>query len=157
MGLLIKDNDYVYEALGLVREAKHSIYVSTFKAENSLKPAGTELHKLFSAIILKAKQGIKVKVLLNWNQKRHCVAKTNFSVAQVFKGCGIKVRHLKNNRCCHAKVFIIDKTKALLGSHNLSVKSVTSNFELSYLIPDPETVKQLSSVFEQSFMDAQNF
>lgn len=157
MGLLVRDEEYIPIALSMLQGARSSIYISTFKAEDNIKPFGVLLRKFFYELTLLAKKGIKIKVLLNWNEKRHSVAKTNFSVAQKLKGCGVEVKHLRNNRCCHAKLLIIDRVKALLGSHNLSIRSVSSNFELSYLIPDPESVRQLSSVFEQSFLDAQKF
>jgi phosphatidylserine/phosphatidylglycerophosphate/cardiolipin synthase-like enzyme len=51
---------------------------------------------------------------------------------------------------------MIDKEKVLLGSHNLSIRSTQNNFELSYLIPDPETVAQVGAIFEKLFSEAKS-
>jgi len=49
---------------------------------------------------------------------------------------------------------MIDREKILLGSHNLSIRSTQANFEMSYIIPDPETSAQVSVVFEKIFAGA---
>jgi len=154
MGLLVIDNQFLGIAQTLIEQAKSEICLSTFKLEINDKPRGRTLRKFFEALIEKVKSGVKVNVLFNWHDDKKSVAKTNYPASHYLKNAGAKVRYLKNNRCCHAKIILVDKEKALLGSHNLSIRSCENNFELSYLIPDPETVRQLGNVFEHSFMDA---
>lgn len=156
MGLLVVDNQYLSVAQSLVEQAKKEICISTFKLEINEKPRGRTLKKFFESLAGRISQGVKVKVLFNWHDDQRSVAKTNYYASTFLKGKGADVRFLKNNRCVHAKLLLVDREKALLGSHNLSIRSCESNFELSYLIPDPETVANLSSVFEHSFMDAKN-
>jgi len=156
MGLLVVDNQYLSVAKALAEQAKKEICISTFKLEVTDKPRGRDLLEFFKAIVEKVKSGVKVKVLFNWHEDRRSVAKTNFYSSIFLKSAGVDIRHLKNNRCCHAKLLMIDKEKVLLGSHNLSVRSTQANFELSYLIPDPETVAQVSAVFERLFADAKS-
>lgn len=151
MGVLVLDNEFISQAEALINQAKREICISSFKLEYSEKPRGRRLKALFDAIIEKMKQGVKVKVLFNWHDDKRSVPRTNESASRVLKNRGADVRFLKSNRCCHAKLLMIDKEKALLGSHNLSIRSCENNFEMSYLIPDPETVAQLGVVFERSF------
>lgn len=155
MGLLVVDNQYLSQSIAMINEAQKEICISTFKLERNEKPRGRRLQAFFDAIIQKLKSGVKVKVLFNWHDDKRCVPKTNYAASQSLKRYGADVRHLKNNRCCHAKLILVDKLKALLGSHNLSVRSCENNFELSYLIPDPESISHLSAIFESSFNDAQ--
>jgi len=154
MGLLVLDNQYLSVARALVEQAKKEICVSSFKLEINDKPRGRDLKSFFQAIVDKSKSGVKVKVLFNWHDDKKSVAMTNYSASIFLKSAGIDIRYLRNNRCCHAKLLMIDKEKILLGSHNLSVRSTQNNFELSYLIPDPETVAQVGAVFESLFADA---
>lgn len=154
MGLLVVDNQFLSIAQTLVEQAKKEICICTFKLEVNEKPRGRTLKKFFECIIEKLKRGLKVKVLFNWHDDRRSVPNTNYYASRYLKRAGADVRFLKDNRCAHAKLLLVDKEKALLGSHNLSVRSCANNFELSYLIPDPETVVQICSVFEHSFMDA---
>ena len=154
MGLLVIDNQYIGVAKTLVSQAKREIFISTFKLEISEKPRGRGLKEFFDSLIEKARSGVKVHILFNWHDDRRSVAKTNYSASIYLKNAGIDMRYLTNNRCCHAKILMIDREKILLGSHNLSIRSTQNNFELSYLIPDPETVSQVGAVFERLFDSA---
>ena len=153
MGLLVKDNQFLSQALALIEQAKREICIATFKLEVNDKPRGRNLKNFFERLIEKRKSGVKINVLFNWHDDRRSVAKTNYYASQFLKNAGADVRYLQANRCCHAKLIIIDQEKVLLGSHNLSIRSCENNFELSYLIPDPETVSQVYSVFQRSFYD----
>lgn len=157
MGLLVVDNQFLPQAQALIEQAKKQIDISSFKLEMTTKPRGSTLYHFWLKVIEKLKQGVKVRILLNWHADRRSVAKTNLYVMQQMKQHGADVRFLKNNRCCHAKIIAVDKTKAIIGSHNLSIRSCHNNFEISYVLPDPETISQLQSVFEKSFYDAKRF
>ncbi len=157
MGLLLTDNEFLPQAKALVESAERSIDISTFKAEITTKPRGLALLHFFKALLQKAKEGIKIRFLINWNQERRSCPKTNLFVITELKKAGIDIRHLKNNRCCHAKTIIVDKKKIIIGSHNLSVKSCHNNFEISYIVSDPENVNALSGVFDASFMGADKY
>lgn len=154
MGLLVVDNQFLSVAQALVNQAKKEICLSSFKLEICDKPRGRALKEFFDSIVEKQKSGVKVKVLFNWHDDRRSVAKTNYSASIFLKQSGIDIRYLRNNRCCHAKLLIVDKEKILLGSHNLSVRSTQNNFEMSYVIPDPETAAQVGGVFERIFAEA---
>jgi len=157
MGLLLIDNEYLPHLKALIETAKSNIDISAFKVEMTHKPRGTALYTFWLQIIEKLKRGIKVRLLLNWHADRRSVAKTNLYVMQQMKQRGADVRFLRNNRCCHAKFVIIDRKKAIIGSHNLSVRSCHNNFEISYILEDQQAIERLQSVFEHSFYDAQKY
>ena len=157
MGLILTDNEFLPQAKALVESAERSIDISTFKAEITTKPRGLALLHFFKALWQKAKDGVRIRFLINWNQERRSCPKTNLFVITELKKAGIDIRHLKNNRCCHAKTLIVDRKKIIIGSHNLSVKSCHNNFEISYVVSNPEEVNGLSSVFEASFLGAEKY
>jgi cardiolipin synthase len=157
MGLIVKDNEYTDQALALIHQAKTCINISTFKVERTDKPRGRKIETIFQALLEKVKQGVKVRLLINWHDDKKSIAKTNLSAGNFLRSQGIEVRHLKNNRCCHAKIFSVDNEKALVGSHNLSVRSLESNFEVSFLLNEPECIAKLNSVFEHTWQDAKIF
>ncbi|KKL79893.1 hypothetical protein LCGC14_2010230, partial [marine sediment metagenome] len=119
MGLLLTDNEFLPQAKALVESAERSIDISTFKAEMTTKPRGIMLLHFFKTLLQKAKEGVRIRFLINWNQERRSCPKTNLFVITELKKVGIDIRHLKNNRCCHAKTIIVDKKKIIIGSHNL--------------------------------------
>ena len=157
MGLVLIDNEFLPQARTLIESAKRSIDITTFKAEITTKPRGLALLHFFKALLLKAKEGVRIRFLINWNQERRSCPKTNLYVITELRKVGIDIRHLRNNRCCHAKAILVDKEKVVIGSHNLSVKSCHNNFEISYISTDEEFISRLSSVFESSFMGAQKY
>lgn len=157
MGLVLVDNEFLPQAKALVESAQRSIDISTFKAEITTKPRGLALLHFFKTLLQKAKEGVRVRFLINWNNDRRSCPKTNLYVITELKKVGIKVKHLRNNRCCHAKTIIVDKKKLIIGSHNLSVKSCHNNFEISYVVSNPEEVSNLASTFEASFMGAEDY
>ena len=157
MGMLIIDNQYLNQAIALIKQALKEITISTFKIERSEKPKGRKIQELFDALIKKRESGVKVKLLFNWHKDEKSIARTNRPTGAYLKNHGIEIRYLKNNRCCHAKSMIVDNEKAIIGSHNLSVRSLSSNFEISYLITDESEAKNLTSVFSHSWNDAEKF
>lgn len=157
MGLLLTDNEFLPQAKALVESAKGSIYLSTFKAELTTKPRGIALLHFFKVLMLKAKEGVQIRFLINWNSKRHACPKTNLYVMTELKKANIKIRLLKNNRCCHAKILLVDKERAIIGSHNLSIKSCHNNFEMSFVISDPGEIHKLSNVYDSSWYEANKY
>ena len=137
--------------------ASKEIYISCYKVEIKHSNRGKKLLKFWDYIYEAAERGVKVHFLLNWNDLRRSVAKTNLYVAQELKKHGCKVRYLKGTRCCHAKIFIFDDNLCIIGSHNLSVKSVTENFEMSYLAENKEEISQAKKIFQELWNDAKDF
>jgi phosphatidylserine/phosphatidylglycerophosphate/cardiolipin synthase-like enzyme len=64
------------------------------------------------------------------------------------------VRALPDNRLIHAKLIIIDTSVAVIGSHNLSVKSCCNNFEVSLMVANGATVAGLQGVYNDIFEKA---
>lgn len=157
MGLIITDSEYLPAAKSLLEQAEKSIDIATFKLEDNDKPRGRKIKEFWQLLIEKAKNGIKVRLLMNWHDDKRSVARTNQAISTKLKQHQIPVRFLRNNRCCHAKILLADKKKALIGSHNLSIRSCQANFEISYLLSVPEEIANLSSTYEHSWQDAQIF
>ena len=153
----IVDNEYVAAAGALIDLAEGSIDLSTFKLQYDHTHRGDFLRGLIDKLLLKIRAGVKVRCLMNWDEKRRGVAKTNGPVAELLKREGADVRFLEKNRCCHSKLLIIDGRRMILGSHNWSNRSVGSNFEISLEIDAPEVIKPIQDVFLRSFCDARKF
>ena len=154
MGLVILDEQFIGQAIEAVRQAKQEICLSSFKIELTDKPAGRNLKAFFDALTERAAAGIRIQILFNWRGSEKSVPKTNKPTALNLKSQKMDLRYLTGDRCCHAKILIVDRTRAILGSHNLSVRSISSNFEISYLIPDPESVAELQGIFDRVFSTA---
>jgi phosphatidylserine/phosphatidylglycerophosphate/cardiolipin synthase-like enzyme len=157
MGMVILDNNFLAIATPLIINSKEEILLSSFKLEFTDRPRGKNLYNFFLALFAARARGVKVSVLFNWHADRKSVAKTNFNAGCELKNKNITVKFLPNNRCCHSKLLIIDDEFALVGSHNLSVKSTTENFEISYLVTEKPEIKNLKEIYYKIFTDGLKF
>ncbi len=151
---LLTDEQFLPAALILVAAAKKSIDISTFKAELTTKPRGRRLIKLFDLVIEKSRLGIPVRFLISKREEYGHIPLTNLFAVRELKRNKVQVRHLRNSRLCHAKILIIDGDIAVLGSHNLSIRSCHNNFEMSVCITDPYIVGQIKGIYTSVWEDA---
>jgi len=142
MQLLIEE-EFLPAAKYLIMRAKYSVFISTFKAEITSKPRGRKLSKLFDEICQAKIRGLDVRVLINTAAPRGSIPLSNAYAVTFLKKNGVEVRKLQHERCCHAKLIIVDGGTVILGSHNLSVKSCHNNFEVSCMIYSQPTVETL--------------
>ena len=150
--MLLIDNEFLPQAIAFITTAQRRIDIATFKAEMTSKPRGRRLRSFFDTLIKKREQGLQVNFLINWNEQRRAVPLANLTTIRELKNHKINVKILPHNRCCHAKIIIADQDKAIIGSHNLSIKSCHNNFEMSYLVLNPVNVARISAVFERVFL-----
>ena len=152
--MLLIDQDFLPQAIALLGMAKGRIDIATFKAEITSLPRGRRLRQFFDKLFKKRDQGVEINFLINWHTEKRVVPLTNLFVIHELKRHKINVRILPDNRCCHAKILIVDRHIAIIGSHNLSVKSCHNNFEVSYLIQNPADIARLCAVFDHALLTA---
>jgi phosphatidylserine/phosphatidylglycerophosphate/cardiolipin synthase-like enzyme len=157
MYTLIHDESYQYEARKLIDAAHAEILISTFKIQRPTRRQGAILTALLDTLCAKSKAGIRVRLLMNWSDKFKGVAKTNAVVASMMRAAGVDVRYFADGRCAHAKMLIVDKYAAMIGSHNWSVMSFTRNFEVSVLTCDDVLVRRALELYEGAFERAKKW
>ena len=152
--LLLIDEEFLPAAKDLISKARYSVYISTFKAEITTKPRGRKLSRFFDEVCQARMRGVDVHVLINTATPRGSIPLSNAYAATFLKKNEVEVRKLPHERCCHAKLIIVDGGAAILGSHNLSVKSCHNNFEVSCLIYDIPTIKNLTERYNEVWANA---
>jgi len=152
--MILFDEEFLPQAIALIQSAKTRIDIATFKAEITSKPRGTRLRDFFQTLLVKKSEGVEVNFLINWNDERRVVPAANLFVIQHLKNHKINVRILRGGRCCHAKIILVDRDRAIIGSHNLSVRSCHNNFEVSYLVLDPANIARLAAVYDRTMLDS---
>ena len=149
--MLLYDNEFLPQAIALIESAKSHIRIATFKAEIPLKPQGLKLKRFFDILAEKKSQGIQIDFLINKNDNKRGNPRSNIPTIQYLKARKINVRTLRDNRCAHAKVILVDQERAIIGSHNLSMKSCFENFETSFLVSDPANIARLAAVYNETW------
>ena len=144
---LLDNEVFLPTATTLIDCAEKFIYISSFKLEISSTPRGRGLAYLFELLGEQWKKGIDIRVLTNKQGEQGHVPSTNSFAINVLKRHHIPVKVLPDSRICHAKIILVDNKAAIIGSHNLSIKSCRQNFEQSCLIDSPCTCMHLHQNF----------
>lgn len=152
MYTLIPDEKFEAAARRLIESAGTDVLITTFKIQRPTRRRAPGLTALLDMICDKSRAGVRVRFLMNWDDKFKGVAKTNAAVANAFRAAGVDVRYLPDGRCSHAKILIVDFKLMMIGSHNWSVQSFTRNFELSVLTDDPDLIRQAAELFGGVFI-----
>ncbi len=99
-------------------------------------------YEVIGALAKAAHNHIKVQILLS-------AAPTKKRLNYLSRA-GVVV-HVSDGYYIHAKVFIVDQKRAMVGSINLTKTSLDENRELSVITDDKKIVRQLSEQFDRDF------
>ena len=147
--MILKDEEYLERIRAYATGATSNITISTFKAEITTKKRGKKLKEFFDLLITAANNGVNVFLLTNGQEHRGHIPDSNAYAIKYLQKTNVNVRVLPSARVCHAKLFMVDWQVAILGSHNLSVRSCHNNFEISAEIFDKNTIADLYNIFTQ--------
>lgn len=93
-----------------------------------------------------ALSGVDVKLIIPGVADSRLVLLATFSYIQDLLEAGVKVyRYAKG--FVHAKVMIVDQMLGMVGTANVDMRSLHSNFELNAVLFDPRTIKRLEADF----------
>lgn len=144
---LLWDSDFTWIITKFLREARHNIYVSSYKMEPKKGPRAQRVNGLISQLVSAQHRGVDVKILLNFHENKKATSSINWYAAKALKKRGVTSHYFIKDRTMHAKIIIIDNNLTVIGSHNWSVLSQDRNIELSLLVKSPTVNKRLQEMF----------
>ncbi len=104
-----------------------------------------------SALISAAQHGVKVEVILP-PSSGSSGSSNDQGIATISQG-GVQVRE-DPRLYMHAKIIIVDGTRAFVGSENISTQSLDHNRELGIIVSDAGVVSKLTSTFQADWGDS---
>jgi phosphatidylserine/phosphatidylglycerophosphate/cardiolipin synthase-like enzyme len=107
----------------------------------------SQIQAINRAVMAKAESGVNVRALLNKEGREQHLMAINMKAARYLGEAGILVKFGMTFPITHAKLWIFDDDTVILGSHNLSNRSVTVNNEASILIRSRETAMEFRRYF----------
>lgn len=142
------EREYLPLAVGCIREATAEILVCVYEwAWYDGQRTGT-IQDVNRNVCQAAKRGVKVRALLNNEPAGRTLGKINRKSAGRLRRNGVDVRLGGTAKIIHAKLWVFDGKKAIICTHNISGRAVTSNAELGVLLVDPEEVGKVAAYFE---------
>lgn len=141
--------DFLTTVVTQIKEAKESIWVVMFEwAWYPGQRTGT-VQDLNRELCIRAKDKSDVRVILHNESMGRVLHKMNRQTASHLKQSGAQVKWGNSGAPLHAKVWIFDQARVIIGSHNISVRSVRTNIEMSVLCDVPHVVDEVAEWFEE--------
>jgi phosphatidylserine/phosphatidylglycerophosphate/cardiolipin synthase-like enzyme len=132
--------------------ARNTIDVNEFYVTPS---TGEPLEASLAALERAGRRGVKIRVLLEKNFEKQSAD----GIARLKAIPGLELRLLEWTRVqgsgiIHAKYFVVDSTRAFVGSQNLDWRSLKHIHELGLAIDDGPAVAQIAEIFEHDWLIA---
>ena len=141
-GLLWSNSNSRYHMARFIDTAETHLYVQHPKYVDAV---------ILDHIAAAADRGVKVRVLCGG---KHGISEWDildtFASLRTLRRFGVEVRKQKNLRV-HAKLIVVDKQRALVGSMNIDRSAFDLRRELGITIDDPVVVNRLIDVFKSDW------
>jgi len=134
---LILDNDYTTQAIDIIKAAKVEIRLCAYAWRWYENEPEIGIQK-FNIELLRAKQrGVIVRCLVDTD-----------AIRARFSALGFNCRAVANNKMLHTKALCVDHKTLVVGSHNLTKRANTDNYEISVMTQDFEPLEQFITYFD---------
>lgn len=135
---LVIDDKYCELVADFVRSAKSEIRMCAYAWRWYENEPEIGIQKLNVELLLAKKRGVQVRCLVD-----------NLTQKERFKTLGFDARNVSENRMLHTKAFCIDAKTLIIGSHNLTKRATTDNYEMSILTQEAEPCLQFIDYFDR--------
>lgn len=134
--MLLINEEYGKTILQHINGATSSIVFTLFNDSFYSKNNNGIFDRYLLAINQAKKRGVDIKILCNSVEQYEKLRRFSLSV-----------RKAKGFKTMHAKVFVFDEKKIVIGSHNMTDNAVTVNLEISVILDDVETIQRFLKYF----------
>ncbi|MFH1216591.1 MAG: phospholipase D-like domain-containing protein [Pseudomonadota bacterium] len=145
--IMLPDGKYYDTLVDFIRRANHSIDMVMFLFKTTSSPQNRP-SLLIKELEKARKKGVVIHILLENSGYDDSINKENQKVAQALRKSGIKVSFDSAKTTTHAKIVVIDRRYAILGSHNLTHSALAFNHEFSLLIDNTNLASELTQYIE---------
>jgi cardiolipin synthase A/B len=145
--VLSPDNS-IETIIDLIESAEKNIYIQQLYIYKNWE---NQINPIVQKLVEKAKQGVKIKIILNYNPVYIDTNNKSILTKQYLEENGIKVKLFYTNWSyftnIHNKAVIVDNQSVLISSINWNENSFTNNRETGAIIENNETAKYYSEIF----------
>jgi len=124
------------EIIKQIDNAKIGIYSVQYQWKWNIYERHSKVQQLGDAIIRAKKRNVEIKVILNQESPNRNLSKINGITCNQLACAGVQVKMLRTPSLLHTKLWIFDSEYSVIGSHNISGRSLSINEEASVLIQD---------------------
>lgn len=134
---LVLDDEYVPAAMELLESTSVEVRMCAYAWRWYSQEPEIGIQQLNIALYRLRERGVRVRALVDTETMR-----------RTFAELGFETRSVVNTRMLHTKAICGDADKLLIGSHNLTKRANTDNYECSVAIGDFEAIQQFIKYFD---------
>lgn len=138
---------FIGSLIEAINRAKYSIDIIQYQWNFYPGNPRSQIQELNRTVLARAGSGIKMRILLNKEGRGQHLMAINMKASSFLSEAGISVKFGMSFPINHAKLWVFDDDEVILGSHNLSNRSVTVNNEVSALIKNREVAMEFKRYF----------
>lgn len=138
---VILDATYTGKAIAFIESARSDIRLCAYAWRWYDASPEIGIQKLNIALLRAQLRGVQVRCLLD----------TEYQAAH-FATLGFNTRSVVNTRMLHTKAIAVDNKTLVIGSHNLTKRANTDNYECSLAVQDSEAVLQFNEYFDRMWV-----
>jgi len=145
---IIIGKDYPDVVVPLIEAAKTNLDILMYHWGYYSGLADSGIQKLNLAIKSAIIRGVTTRALLEIGSGADNLRTRNSETLNHLKSWGAGVKFHSSPGRLHSKLLLIDKTIAVVGSHNFSRRSMSSNIETSITIEGSGNIRRLTEYFD---------
>lgn len=136
--ILLMDEDYIAKALEFISAAKTRIWICAYTWRWYENHPEKLIQQFNYQIARKSISGVQVRAIVDSPIQ-----------ALSLRAYGIATKTLPTKKVLHTKAILIDDKTLIIGSHNLTEKGTSENFEASIAIQEPELCLDFADYYER--------
>ena len=140
-------SDYVNTVVPLLNNAKTGIEIAMYHWGYYPVVSKSEVQNINYALKSACHRGVPVRCLLHCGSPSDGLFRKNSDMANRLRAWGAQVKFYKRSGTMHAKLILIDRNFAILGSHNFSRQSMKTNIEVSVLLDGSGNIRPLQEYY----------
>lgn len=135
---LVIDGAYCDTAIELLGSARSEVRLCAYAWRWYANEPEIGIQKLNTELLLLRNRGVKVRALVDTETQR-----------LMFRELGFETRSVVNTRMLHTKAIGVDNYGLLIGSHNLTKRANSDNYEMSLLTYEFQAVDAYNIYFDK--------
>ena len=142
------EDQYLPIVVRCVIEAKKEILVAVYEwgwYEGQASGTIQDLNRTLCTVVIK---GMKCRAILHNEGPGRTLGRMNRRAAAHLRRAGVDVRMGRTNKPVHAKLWVFDRERAIVCTHNISRRAVTCNAELGVLLEGDGEAARVADYFE---------
>lgn len=154
---LLTGDDWGPWLIEALKAAQTSVYFSIYMVSHHWRVPNRFRLNLLETLAECARRGLNCRGILAASESIQSRSPFNQGAAEALTAAGWKIRMMTSPHLLHEKIILLDRNTAIVGSHNISQASLTTNHDTSIAITSPDLAAQVYRLFWERWRTANTF